>query len=125
VAKYAPDGRPLWAKRFGGPYDDLGKALAVDASGDVFVTGQFQASAGFGDGTMTCAGSYDIFLARLSGADGRQIWAKGLGGTSIDTGDALALDDTGNVYLTGSFRGTVAPSRSNSHPRLDRRSRCE
>ena len=25
VAKYAPDGRPLWAKRFGGPYDDLGK----------------------------------------------------------------------------------------------------
>ena len=56
---------------------------------------------------MTSAGGYDIFLAKLSGADGHVLWTKRIGGTGADEGDALALDSSGNVFITGQFFGTV------------------
>jgi fibronectin type 3 domain-containing protein len=106
VAKYNASGSLLWAKRFGGAYDDFGEGIAVDASGNVFVTGKFQASADLGGG-LTSAGGYDIFLAKLRGSDGAVLWAKRFGGTGADEGAALDLDSNGNVFITGQFFGTV------------------
>ena len=106
VIKSREDGTPLWTKRFGGLYDDFGEGIAVDASGNVFVTGKFQGSADFGNG-LTSTGGYDVFLVKLNGADGSVVWSKHLGGTGMDEGAALALDSAGDVFVTGQFFGTV------------------
>jgi fibronectin type 3 domain-containing protein len=106
VAKYGVNGTVAWAKRFGGPYDDIGESIAVDASGNVVVTGRFQGTADLGAG-MASAGGYDIFLAKYSGIDGRLLWSKRIGGTGSDEGAAVAVDSSGNIFLTGQFFGSV------------------
>jgi hypothetical protein len=106
VAKYRVDGTVAWAKRFGGPYDDLGESIAIDGSGNVVVTGRFQGTADLGAG-MTSSGGYDIFLAKYAGTDGRLLWSKKIGGTGSDEGAAVALDGSGNIFLTGQFFGSV------------------
>jgi hypothetical protein len=106
VVKNQEDGTPLWSKRFGGAYDDFGEGIAVDASGNVFITGKFQGSADIGSG-LTSAGGYDIFIAKLRGSDGTVLWTRRIGSTGSDEGAALALDSHGNVVVTGQFFGTV------------------
>lgn len=59
------DGSHLWSRRFGSNLDDDGNSLAVDASGNVLVTGFFRNTVDFGGGGLTSAGSTDIFLLKL------------------------------------------------------------
>jgi hypothetical protein len=106
VAKYASDGSYLWAKRFGGTSSDIPKAVAVDGSGNVAVAGYFQGTVNFGGGTLTSAGSSDIFVAKYS-STGSHLWSKSFGSTSSDYGYAVAIDGSGNVVVAGDFVGTV------------------
>ncbi len=91
---------------------DEGNAIAVDASGNVYTTGFFDGTVDFdpGAGTLNLTsagtGGGDIFVQKLD-AIGNLVWAKAMGGTSIDVGYGIALDDSGNVYTTGYFAGTV------------------
>ena len=95
-----------WSKRFGGTEGDRGMGVAVDASGNVLVTGSFQGTANFGGSNLTSAGSVDIFVAKYNG-NGVHQWSKSFGNTLADGGVAIAADRWGSVLVTGSFRGTV------------------
>jgi hypothetical protein len=106
VAKYAPDGTHIWSRRFGASGNDSGRAIAVDASNNVYVTGTVTGTVDFGLGPIVGAGGYDIYVARLSPA-GTVAWAKGFGGTGSDLGQGLAVDTQGNVLVTGVFMATV------------------
>ena len=59
-----------------------------------------------GGGPLVHRGSADILLASFF-PDGRHRWSHSLGGSEQDYGRAIAVDDGDNVYITGSFRGTV------------------
>ncbi len=108
VAKYAPDGKHLWSRRFGGSLMDLGTHIAVDPDGNVLVVGYFSGTADFGGVTpLTSAGRYDVFIVKYSGVDGSHLWSKRFGSTGDDYGYGVAVDAAGNVVITGSFRGTV------------------
>jgi Beta-propeller repeat len=109
VAKYDPAGGLLWAARMGGPQLDTfygGGDLAVDGSGNVFVTGMLRGSADFGSFTLTSQGLSDVFVAKLD-ATGTFQWATRLGSSNDPTdmpqeeGFAIAADGLGNVYTTG------------------------
>ena len=112
VSKLDRAGNFVWAKRMGGTAidKDEGNAIAVDAAGNVYTTGDFYSAVDFDPGAgvfnLTSAGQSDIFVSKLD-SSGNFVWAKRMGGTSSDFGDAIAIDDAGNVYTTGSFRGTV------------------
>ncbi|RXJ50189.1 SBBP repeat-containing protein [Gelidibacter gilvus] len=110
VCKLDPDGNFLWAKQMGGISDESGRAIAVDGSGDVYVTGEFQDTVDFypGNGTsvLTSTGKTDIFICKLSTSGAFQ-WVKQIGSTEYDRGEALLIDNTSNIFLTGSFTGTV------------------
>src|SRR5690606_21731654 len=51
-------------------------------------------------------GSQDVFISKLD-ANGNFVWAKRIGGTSSDFGNAIAIDGVGNVYTTGRFSDVV------------------
>ncbi len=96
-----------WANDLGGSGGDYGQDIAVDGSGNIYVTGYFTGTVDFdpaGNGApLTTAGSTDIFLAKYD-ANGGFIWAKALGGKSSDAGQGVVVDGNGNVYVTGYFR---------------------
>ncbi len=110
VSKLDAAGNFVWAKQLGGTSDNSGISIAVDASGNVYTTGEFQGTADFdpGAGTfnLTSAGADDIFVSKLDAA-GNFAWAVRFGSTGGEAGLAIALDASANVYTTGAFRLTV------------------
>jgi len=107
LAKYSPDGTPVWSRRMGGTGNERVQGIAVDPSGNVFVTGYFQNSVDFGNGTpLNSAGLMDIFVAKYS-ATGGFLWAKRFGSPGDDAGYGLAVDGNGDVLVTGTFDGSI------------------
>ena len=102
AAKLSPSGSPLWVKTYGNTNQSLGRAIAVDASGDVALTGKF-----FGAlhivGTQGSFGNNDIFVAKVRGTDGSGVWASRYGSDGNDRGFGIAFDPAGNIDVTGSF----------------------
>src|SRR5437764_11653492 len=89
-----------WAVQAGGTFDDFSRGIAVDASGNSYVTGSFHDLAVFGDVTLTSTGGYDIFVAKYD-STGKVLWANQAGGSNFDDhGLAIALDGAGNCYVT-------------------------
>jgi hypothetical protein len=98
-----------WAQRAGGTGGDGAAALAVSGT-SVYVAGGFGSpTAGFGATTLTNAGSFDVFVAKLTdaGSTGSFAWAQRAGGTGGDGAAALAVSGT-SVYVAGSFGSPTA-----------------
>jgi len=110
ISKLDANGNFVWAKRMGGTSYDIAYSIAIDASGNVYTTGHFYGTADFDPGTgvsnLTSAGFEDIFISKLD-ANGNFVWAKRMGGTSVDEANSIAIDASGNVYTTGFFNGTA------------------
>jgi hypothetical protein len=85
----------------------LCQGIAVDASGNSYVTGGFEGTATFGSTTLESSGSQDIFVAKLDNR-GNWLWAKKAGGTDSDYGYGIAVDASGNSYVTGYFYSATA-----------------
>jgi hypothetical protein len=107
VAKLDSSGNWLWAQKAGSISGDCGYGIAIDSSGNIYVTGIFSYNASFGSTTLTSSGWYDIFVAKLD-SDGNWLWAKTAGGTGNDYCYSIVIDSTGNSYVTGYFRGTAS-----------------
>jgi len=97
----------IWSRRMGGGEAESGRSIAVAADGSVYVSGVFRDEVGFGDGKTLTANGVDGFIARL-GADGKTLWARGMGGEGDDIADTVAIDPKGNVVVAGSFSKQLA-----------------
>lgn len=106
VAMFNSAGIHLWSRKFGDAGDQEGYSVAADASGNVFLTGEFKGEINFGGSNFVSAGSDDIFLAKLNAAGVHQ-WSHRFGGLSSDTGYSVTADASGNATVTGSFAGSV------------------
>lgn len=108
VLKLDRNGNFRWARQLG-QFGDNGYAIAADTAGNVYTTGAFSLSSDFdpGAGTFNLAaeGETDIFVSKLD-SSGAFEWAVHMGGTNIDQGNAIAVDRSGSVFLTGGFKGT-------------------
>lgn len=110
IVKTSSDGNFIWAKNIGGTQADLPNDITVDINGNIYLTGDFSGTADFnteaGVTNLISAGGTDAFVVKLSPA-GQLVWAKNVGGSGADTGQAVDIDDyNGDVYVIGSFTGT-------------------
>ncbi len=113
VQKMDANGNFLWAKTFGGTDYDKAYSVAVDANGNVVVTGEFYGTVDFDPGsgtdnhTSNGSGS-DIFVQKMD-ANGNFLWARTFGssGYNPNVGNCVKFDANGNVYVTGWFADTV------------------
>jgi hypothetical protein len=105
LLKLGPTGNYLWARAMGSWTGDGARNLAVDSSGNAYLTGWVGGNAGdpvtFGPFTLASAGGQDAFLAKLDAA-GNFVWAQVLGGPEFDVGFGVAVDGAGNMYSSGS-----------------------
>lgn len=112
VLKLDSDGRFIWARRIGGPSEDLPYGLVVAGSDRVWTVGMFRGTADFdpGSGTfeLTASGLYDGFVSELDVA-GDFVWAGRIGGAGTDRLEGIALDPAHppGVYVVGMFQGTA------------------
>src|SRR5206468_2219017 len=102
----ATTGALVWAKQIGGASAGfVVSGNAVDGTGNVYVTGQFNGTADFdpspgGTTNLTAIGTNDIFVVKLD-TNGAFGWAARFGSSGINAGHGIALDESGNVYVTG------------------------
>ena len=105
VTKLNSSGSVQWAVSLGGAGQNSGYGIATDTSNNIYVTGNFTGSGGFGAFILTSAGDSDLFVAKLSSA-GVVDWALRQGGAGHDDGTAINVDPLGDVYVTGDFIGS-------------------
>ena len=108
VVKLDASGNFVWGRTFGGNsggIDDTAEDVAVDSSGNVFVTGTFYGTANFGGGNVAAAGS-DVYVMKIDSA-GVFVWVKTFGDTDTDIAYSIAVSSAGNIHITGIFRRTI------------------
>jgi hypothetical protein len=117
LSVFDSQGNPIDVKGFGGAFDDAAVDVAVDANGNIYITGYFVGSgpsafdADPGPGVVLLEqfsniASRDCFIIKLD-ANRQLVWAKQIsnpsGGAANEDSKAIAVDSSGNVYVAGSF----------------------
>lgn len=110
VMKFTASGELVWSTFVGGSSGDGSRAIAVDPSGCVYITGattspDYPTSGAF-DSTVN--GS-DAYLTKLD-PDGQLIWSTYFGGSDTESGLGVAVDASGGVYLRGVTWSTDFPT---------------
>jgi hypothetical protein len=104
IIKYNSSGTKLWTRLLGvTDKDTRGLGIAVDSSGNCYVTGYTNSDLDEGDSV----GDYDVFVIKYDTSGTRQ-WTKLLGVTDKDTrGYGISVDSSGNCYVTGKTDGNL------------------
>jgi len=113
VSKFNGAGSALvYSTYLGGDDGDTGLGVAVDSAGSAYVTGA-TASADFPTANAlqsAIGGSVDIFVTKLTATGSALIYSTYLGGNGFEVGRGIALESTGNAYLTGSTQSINFPT---------------
>ena len=101
-----------WVGQIGGVgFDSVSAQTIMDSSGNVYLGGNFAATADFDFGpgatTLTAAGTADAYIAKYA-PDGGLLWVRQFGGTQGEVTTSVRLDPaTGSLYATGTFVGST------------------
>jgi hypothetical protein len=106
VVKLDASGSHLWSKRFGDGSDQGAHSLAIDGSGGVVLTGYVSGATDFGGGSLPGGGGKDVFVAKLD-ASGGHVWSRRFGDANDQEALSIAMDEMGDVLITGRFSGTM------------------
>jgi uncharacterized repeat protein (TIGR01451 family) len=116
ILKLDTSGQFIWAQNFEVNHiqslmnDYSVSKIALDDFGNIYASGEFTGSVDFDHGASTyflkASGDQDLYLSKTD-TSGNFIWAKNIGGYSENKILSLTLDNSGNVYFTGSFRDSV------------------
>jgi hypothetical protein len=104
VTKLNPAGTGLvYSTYLGGSGQDYGTRIALDASGDAYVTGYTNSTDFPVQNALQSenAGGFDVFVAELSADGASLIYSTYWGGSGDDIGTGVAVDSSGNAYISG------------------------
>jgi hypothetical protein len=99
----------LYSTYMGGSNNDIGRAIAIDASGNAYITGttlstDYPVTTGVFQNTN--AGSFDVFVTKLNGAGSGLIYSTYIGGSFNDNGYDIAIDGSLNAYIVGNTQSS-------------------
>lgn len=115
IVKLNSSGGFVWAKSFGvanpiGSSSERIYSLAIDNAGNILAAGKFigtlDCDPNSGAFNITSLGQTDAFICKLT-ANGNFVWAGSMGGASSDEGIDICVDQTGNIYTSGTFEATA------------------
>jgi hypothetical protein len=106
LAKLNPAGALVFSQAFGDDKHQLGRAVALDASGSIFIAADLFGSADVDDITLTSEGAEDVLLVKLD-PNGDRLWGKRFGGMDGQKVTDITVDGSGNIVLIGTFRESV------------------
>ena len=113
IVKLDADGNLVWANRIGSSgvvYNETVRSLAIDQFGNVLIAGHFYGTIDFDPGTgvenLTSVGGPNAYILKLD-SDGNYVWGKVIEATNYSTPNSITIDNSNNVYATGSFTGEV------------------
>ena len=112
VAKLNPTGAALvYSTYLGGSDYDYGNGIAIDSSGNAYITGWTTGVFPTADAYQrTFGGIFDVFVAKLNSTGAALVYSTYLGGSDGDRGNGIAVDSSGNAYITGSTESTNFPT---------------
>jgi len=108
----------IYSTYLGGSSDESGYAIAIDRNGNAYVTGvtdssDFPVTSGAYDTTFNGGG--DVFITKLNSTGSSLIYSTYLGGSSDESGYAIAIDRNGNAYVTGYTTSSDFPVTSGAY----------
>jgi hypothetical protein len=121
VVKLDSSGKRVYGTFLGGSDYDRGDAIAVDASENMYVLGttasaDLPTTANAYDRSYNGSGDDDLFITRLNASGSQQVYTTFLGGANDDFGSSgIAVDDSGNVYVTGTTESANFPTTSGAY----------
>jgi hypothetical protein len=103
VVKLNPSGGFVYSTLLGGADYDRGWGIAINASGNAYVVGDAKEGFPTTEGALqqTFGGYRDVFITKLNSTGSALVYSTYLGGSGRDAGIAIALDASGNMYVTG------------------------
>jgi hypothetical protein len=103
AAVMEPEGDLGWTRSFGGPRWEDSRAVTIDASGNIILTGTFVDTLHWGPSQIQGFGYADVYVSKLDG-NGNPIWSVAVGDHEVQTGPVIAADQDGNVFLGSEWR---------------------
>jgi hypothetical protein len=119
VAKINPEGSALvYSTYLGGNKADRGTGIAADNAGNAYITGSTWS---FDFPTLNPLqhirrGTADAFVAKLNATGSALAYSTYLGGSGLESSESIAVDSTGNAYVTGSTYSTDFPTMNPLQP---------
>jgi hypothetical protein len=96
-----------YATYLGGSAEDDGYGIAIDSTGNAYVTGQTKSTNFPGANAANYAGGFDVFVAKISPDGSTLIYSTYVGGSGDDSGNAIAVDGSGNAFVAGGTTSTT------------------
>ena len=112
IAKINSAGSALtYSTYLGGSSNDYGEGIAVDSSGNAYITGYTDSTSFPTKNPIQAskAGLWDAFVSKINSAGSALTYSTYLGGSSYEYGLGIAIDSSGNAYITGPTYSTNFP----------------
>lgn len=103
LAAYNDNGDNIWVVSGGGVEDDIGRGVAHDTSGNIYVIGDYADSGIFPPSSIISKGFSDVFLACYDSSGSNLNWIRSMGGHENDRGRGVGIDLAGNISICGEY----------------------
>ncbi len=113
LTKFDSSGNELWTSQIGTSNTDYSNSVAVDASGNVYISGNTYGS-NYGDFGGSISGNGDAMLSKFD-SSGNELWSQQIGESKSDFSNSVAVDSSGNAYISGSTLNDLGGTNAGFH----------